>query len=195
VRRSKFLISFLLGFLAFTLAGRARADGAYSFTTLPNPGPVSGLPGDTIGWGYSITNSSTTDYLVTLDVNEDSVLDSLGTVTAIFDLPIVAPISTVNESYDPVNMFGLIEVTLNPNLAPGTIATGSVYMDAEFCDVTLTICSDVVTESAAYSLTVGSSPSTGVPEPSSMLMLLSGLCGIGIWLAHRQRYSGRRAAQ
>src|SRR5271169_4448082 len=133
MRRSYFLISFLLGFLLLMIAGRARADDTYTFSTVPPGGGASGPPGSTIGWGYSITNNSTTDFLVTLDVNEDSVLDSLGMVTAIFDAPILAPGSSATESYDPVNMFGLIELTLDPGLPVGTTATGNIFMDATFC--------------------------------------------------------------
>jgi len=203
MRRSRFLISFLLGFLVLATAGGARGDDTYSFSTEPTDGVVSGTPGSTVGWGYSLTNNSTTDYLATLDVYGDVVLDSLGTVdTSIFDLPIVAPMGTVTESYDPGNQLGLSQLFLDPGSTPGTGATGNFFIDAVFCanyDPTtglLLNCSDtVVTDSAAVTVSVTSPNGTPIPEPSSMMLLLSGICGFGLWFAHRQRYSGWRAAQ
>ena len=161
MRRSKFLMVFLLSLLVLGFAAHARADDSFTFTTVPNPGVVSTTPGSPVGWGYTLTNNSSTDYLVTLDVYGDVVLDTLGTVdTSIFDLPIVAPLGTVSESYDPtnpLNMFGLGQLFTDPGLTPGTTATGNFYIDAEFCDVTLTICSSTIeTESSAVTINVTS---------------------------------------
>jgi hypothetical protein len=192
MQRSKFLNSFLLGLLVLAIAGGARADDTYSFSIVPTGGAVSGTPGSTVGWGYSLTNNSTTDFLLTLGVSEDSVLDLLGTVdTTIFDLPIVAPLGTVSENYDPINpagMFGLSQLFLDPGLTPGTTATGHFFIDAVFCDVTLTICSNTIeTESAAVPVTATSPGGTPISEPSSILLLASGLCAIGVGICSRRK--------
>ena len=201
MRRSKFLMAFLLGLLVLGVGDRARADESFTFTTLPNPGAVSGAPGTTVGWGYSLTNNSTTDFLVTLDVNEDSVLDSLGAVdTTIFDAPIVAPLGTVSENYDPTNpagMFGLSQLVLDPSLPVGTTATGTFFIDAMFCATydptagSVSNCSDtIVTDSADVPVTATSPGGTPIPEPASILLLVSGLCAIGFWNLRRKGIPG-----
>ena len=42
----------------------ASADPLWSWDTVPANGAVAGAPGDTTGWGYSITNQSATDWLM-----------------------------------------------------------------------------------------------------------------------------------
>ena len=59
------LLSALLGLLS--LHAIALAD-SYTFSVTPTNGAISGTAGSTIGWGYSITNSSSTDWLVTSDL-------------------------------------------------------------------------------------------------------------------------------
>jgi hypothetical protein len=138
MRRCVYWISLTLGVLLATHA--ARADDSFSFTIVPNSSDVLATPGSTVGWGYSITNNSTSDYLeltdiaATVSLTEDGAPD-----TNIFDLPILGPGpgSTITEDYDPIAYVGLLQFTWSPDPAENPV-TGNVTLSAVFCSVMVT---------------------------------------------------------
>jgi hypothetical protein len=188
MRRCLYRASLILGLLLVTHA--ARAD-TFSFLTDPNPGNVSGIAGSTVGWGYSITNNSASNSLVLTGIDSDLFLAADGLPDASpFLFPILAPLQTLTQQYDPLN--GLFQFTWNPGVPVGTTETGSFTVFAQFCDnATPSNCVDAVPESAAYTATVISNFPAAVPEPSSFLLLVSGLCGIGLCTRHRQSAATR----
>src|SRR5579863_5206412 len=46
----------------------------YSFNLIPPTGNVGGPAGSAVGWGYSLSNESTSDWLVTSDLQAGSFL-------------------------------------------------------------------------------------------------------------------------
>src|SRR5579864_7263805 len=94
--------------LGVLLAYHAARAESFSFITEPNPGDVTGTAGSTVGWGYSITNNSTSNYLALTGIDSDLFLAADGTPDAsIFDFPVLAPLETVTEMYDPASFIGL----------------------------------------------------------------------------------------
>jgi hypothetical protein len=198
MRRCLYSVSLTLGVLLATQA--ARAD-SLSFTFFPDPisgGDVSGPAGSTVGWGYSITNDPTSsDYLDISGIDSDLFAAADGNPDAsIFNFANLAPGQTVSQAYDPADSLGLFQFTWNAGLPTGTTEAGHFTLYGAFCDPSVDIfCAEdgsvpgTALASAAYSATVISSSPTPVPEPSSFLLLVSGLCGIGLWTRHRQRYS------
>jgi hypothetical protein len=185
MRRDFYCVSIALAVLLATQA--ARAD-SLSFTTLPNPGNVSGTAGSTVGWGYSITNDSASDYLDISAIDSDLFAATDGIPDAsIFTFPNLAPGQTISQAYDPADALGLFQFTWNAGLPAGTTEAGQFTLYGAFCDPSVdffcaedgTVLSTALA-SAAYSATVIPSSSTPVPEPSSFLLLFSGLCGIGL---------------
>src|SRR2546428_7033316 len=76
----------LIGLLLIC-SSAAYAD-PFTFDTLPGSGDVAGPAGSTVGWGYSITNTSLTNWLVLSSVNAGTFL--MGTPGALFDFPILS---------------------------------------------------------------------------------------------------------
>lgn len=150
----------------------------YTFSTIPGDGNISGAPGATIGWGYSITNESTSDWLLATNLNADSF--AFGTPTLLFDFPEVAPGATVTEVFDPIGLTGLYEDVLNNPVPNGSVDSGDFVLSAQWYNGDPfnggTLIGDAVDTNAAYTATVTSSSST--PEPSSFVLLASGIIAI-----------------
>ena len=167
--------------LAVTAPILLLGSDAYTFITIPGDGNISGAPGATIGWGYSITNESTSDWLLATNLNADSF--AFGTPTLLFDFPEVAPGATVTEMFDPIGMTGLYEDVLNDPVLDGSVDSGDFILSAQWYNGDPfnggTFIADAVDSDAAYSVTVTSSSST--PEPSSFVLLASGIIAIIGW--------------
>lgn len=156
-----------------------RADDVLEFTLIPESGDVSGPAGSTVGWGYSITNESTTDWLLTTNMQSDSFL--YGTPNLLFDFPEVAPGQTVTEDFDPVALTGVYEDVLDASASPGSVDSGNFVLSAQWYDGDPfnggNYIADAPDTNAAYSATViGSS----TPEPGSFLLISGGLALLGI---------------
>ena len=158
----------------------ALAD-SFTFGVLPPGGAVSGPPGSTVGWGYTFTNQSTSNWLVLTGVNAD-VFQHGTPSAALFDFPVLAPTTTLTVAYDPINGFGLFEFTWDPNAPVGFTNSGIFIVNAEWWSgdpfAGGSFVSFATDQSDAYSATV--TPSTAVPEPSSLLFMLTGLAGVAM---------------
>ena len=167
-------------------ANAVRADGVL-FSAVP--ADISGAPGSTIGWGYSITNN-TTDWVETTDLQQG--LFQNGTFSALFDFPVIAPGASVTESFVFTNGAGtdtgLAEFAWDANAPAGFVNNGFFVLSYELFSgdpildqntIDLGPGTDI---STPYSVTVSS---TAIPEPGSLYLALS---GIGIVLLLRKRF-------
>jgi len=159
-----------------------RAD-IFDFNLIPASGGVSGPAGSTVGWGYSITNESTTDWLLTTNLNSDSFAN--GTANSLFDFPEVAPGATVTEPFDAINSLGLFELTWDPGAPSGFVNSGNFVLSAQWYDGDPfnggNFTADAPDTNAAYSATVSSS---AAPEPALLpviLLVLAVLLSMRIW--------------
>ena len=157
------------------LSAAAYGD-TFTFSVIPGTGDISGSPGSTVGWGYSITNKSTTDWLGELGLTAGVFTN--GVANAIFDYPIIAPGQTVTEFFNASVPLGLYEFTWNATAPVGSVnsgaflLTGSFYADESDADNDSNEISTEI-DSQSFSVTVSS-----VPELGSWILLVTVMAGV-----------------
>src|SRR5687768_4140918 len=161
----------LLVSVVLLVSQTAYAD-PFTFSTIPSSGTVIGGPGSTVGWGYSITNLSSTNWLMITALNSGAFL--LGTPDAsIFNFPILEPGATVTVTYVP-GTSGLFEFSWDLSAPDDFENIGMFLLSGEFWSgdpfaggAFVGFAED---QSAPYIARVSSS-GTPVPEPSTLFML------------------------
>jgi hypothetical protein len=154
----------------------------YTFNLLPADGNISGAPGATIGWGYSIENQSTSHWLVTTGVAPGAF--QFGTPALLFDFPILAPNTTWTSPYDALTQTGLMSLTWDASVPANTVESGTFVVNAEWWN------GDPLNggqfESFASTANVQYSASA-VPEPGTAALLVTGIA-IFLVTAGKRRY-------
>lgn len=172
------------------------ADDIYTFSVIPSPGNISGAPGATIGWGYSITNQSTADWLLATNLNADSF--AWGMPNLLFDFPEVAPGATVMEAFDPIGGTGLYEDMLNGSAPLNSMDSGHFVLSAQWYEGDPfnggNLIADAIDSSAAYTATVTGGVSSA-PEPHSVYLLLTAVVAAGALRAVQRRRAMIRRCQ
>src|SRR5271166_6249939 len=156
-----------------------------ALTLLPLNGDVSGPPGSTVGWGYTLTNN-TALWIQAEAVSSDAFLN--GSPNQIFDFPAIAPGSFVTLDFSLVVTgfcsfppCGLYSLAWDFTAPVGFVNSGTFIVSSDFYSgdpnsggTDLGPAPDV---SAAYSATVAGS---AVPEPASLVLMVSGIVGLGL---------------
>lgn len=190
-------------------SSRALADAVPTLTL----DPVSGAAGSTVGWGFTLANLGTDFAVVTgtdfcVGVISSPCSNSLGTYTD-FAGPqflVVGPApesNSVTQTFDSTTMTGIGSFLINMGASDSVdgmvVLTYDLFSvdpnEANF-DPTLDTVSVGNELTAAASVAVGTE---SVPEPGSLLLLMSGLAGAllsggGSWrdAARGRRRSGPR---
>lgn len=142
------------------------AADIFTFDLIPAAGNIAGVPGSTIGWGYSIENQSSSLWLVTTGL--DGGAFQHGTPNSIFDFPDVGPGQTVTVPFNAGTSAGLYQLIWDASAPAGFVNSGRFLLDAEWWDGNpqnpgSSMVSTPPTATQFYTATV-SSP---VPEPGT----------------------------
>jgi hypothetical protein len=107
------------------------AADIYTFSVSPAEN-VSGPAGLTLtGWGYTIHNESTSNWLVTTNLSAGTFLHA--TPDLLFDFPDLAPGATATAPYNPVPPgAGLYQLLWDQDAPPGFVNSGSFTLSAQW---------------------------------------------------------------
>ena len=168
---SKWIMICASPILFFLLASQTAYADPFSFSTIPASGTVIGGPGSTVGWGYSITNLSATNWLILTALSAGTF--ALGTPDAtIFDFPILGPGDSLTVTF-VAGLSGLYQFTWDLNAPAGFENIGTFLLSAEFWSGDPFgggAFVDFATDQSASYIARVSSPSTPVPEASTLLL-------------------------
>lgn len=152
-----------------------------TLSLIPSGGSLTGAPGETVGWGYEITNPSGSLWLVIDSLAATPVSPASGLLdTVIFDYPTIAPGAMAVLTWVSGTQ-GLAEFTFSPSVSPGTSVTGVFTIEGSFYDGhpdSGNFIDFAETGEADFEL-------TAVPEPASLGLLTTGMFA----LAYRCRHS------
>lgn len=174
-RRSRRLTPWLQLLVFLLLLTPAAFPDDYDFAVIPTD--VAGPPGSTVGWGYSITNKSAADWLVLTKL--DAGTFDHGTPDNLFDYPVVAPDTTVNQPFVP-SLTGLFELTWDLTAPAGFVDSGTFDVGGEWWSgnpldplATATFLGDAPDKTAAYSAVVTGTAAVPEPAPGFVLWLVA----------------------
>lgn len=158
------------------------ASAAPMLTLAPSDGALSGAPGKTVGWGFTLTNDA--DYLVVTAADFPASL-SIGQfidfISPQFFVVGPAPeTDTVSQGFDAALMTGVGAFEIDPFAVIGGVAAGLLTLTYDLYAVSPNdpgFDPDTDTLSVGNRLTAEVSV-TVVPVPASLLLLLPGLLGL-----------------
>ncbi len=170
---------FLVVVLLFTAVPAWTAE-TYTFSVLPVDGHVAGAPGETVGWGYSIDNQSTSQWLVTTGLAPGSF--QFGTPNLLFDFPILAPDSSLTSPFNPAGLTGLFALTWDASAPLGAVESGSFLLSAEWWTGDPLAGGQFVSSasplSQPYNANVGLVPEPGTSALMTLALLVAGVSGV-----------------
>lgn len=157
------------------------AADIYTFT-VPDSVTVASLAGVVTGWGYTLQNQSSTEWLVTTGLTAGTFQHA--TPDLLFDFPDVAPGATVTVPYNPLTLAGLYQIAWDANTPSGFVNSGTFTLSAEWWSGDPlnggTRIGTAPSASQSYTATV-------TPEPATVTLMALSLLLFGVIGVRRRR--------
>jgi hypothetical protein len=185
--QEEIMIKRILSVVALLVLSTTLSAQALTLNLSPANGAIHGYPGDTVGWGYTATNDSPTDWVV-LTASDFSPPYGWGTyqdfIQYYFVLlaPAGNPGDSWTESFNVLTQTGVGSFLIDSLANPGDTATGNISISFDRYDGDPTIGGNYLgtgTVQAPASVTVDA-----VPEPSTFFLLGGGLAGL-FWVRRK----------
>src|SRR5579871_231418 len=176
-------------------AAAAHGDSIVTLTLNPAGGAISGAPGSTVGWGFTLTDLSSSDFVV--PTNSDFCPDgliaspcpaighpSVGVYSdiisgSVFD---IGPEESVTQDFDSSIPSGFGSATMNVTANIGDTTSGELVLYYDVYDGDpLSSGSLILTDQEALapaSILVVASERESVPEPASLLLFVTGVVAL-----------------
>jgi hypothetical protein len=184
------LMKSILNCSLLLLLGGAFSATADTWTFALTPGTViTGTAAATIGWGYTITNNSATEWLVIENLTE-TPFQNVSSLDSVFDYPILAPGTTAAESYVQGSS-GLLGLTWSASAPAYFVNTGNFVIAADWYNGDPggggTDLGAAAQETVAYTAQVAPSSTTSTsPEPSSIFLWSMSLTALAMFNRRRK---------
>jgi len=120
---------FALALACFSLLAGPMSAGTFGFALLPPGGSLLGLPGVPVGWGYSLSNPSPSQWLELYSLEAGSF--AAGTPISLFDFPVLAPMQTSNRAW-VLDTEGLYQFTFDLGAPLGLSNIGMFTVEGNF---------------------------------------------------------------
>ena len=102
------------------------------FQLTPSSGIVSGVPGSTVGWGFTLTNTSNFLVVTGASFTPASLYGTFQDYISAFNFVVVGPApesSTVTQSFSSVNHSGVGSFIINSTAPTGISIAGSLVLE------------------------------------------------------------------
>ena len=173
----------------------AQAQATVILRLDPANGAVSGTPGATVGWGFSL--SSDTGYLVVSGASFTAP-PVFGSFTDYISQQffVVGPPperNPVSQTFDPILMTGIGSFAIDSNATTGSVVNNPIVLTYDLFSVSPNdINFDPDTDTLSTGNSVGADASVAVvPEPASLFLFAAGLIGWVGWGNPNRRRKGK----
>jgi len=193
----RFLMSLLVLGVGLGGAASARCGSIDNLTfTLSNSGVISGQPGSTTGWGFTLTNTlnyvviAASEFDITQNAGDGSYTDIIGPNFIVVGTGAYAS-TPISQAFDASVPTGVGSFAILPSAAKGDVVLGTIMLTYDVYSVSPNDPSfDPFTDTLALGLQISANAQVNVvPEPGSLLLWLTAT-GVGLLLLPRLGRAG-----
>ena len=176
------------GILALAILLAVSQAQAVSLSLDPLGGALSGKPGDTVGWGFTLSNDSGFLVVSSAEFKPQPAIGSFNDFIGLQFL-IVGPGVTVSQAFDTLLHTGIGSFVLDSNAPRGSVAGAPIALSYDLYSVNPL---DSTFDPGVHTLSLGNivtaEASVSVPEPGSLLLMASAMPVLVAWRRRAQRW-------